>query len=71
MINLFDKPDSYEVVIPPNFLGPASNSSAARHCLVMVQVDPADASAHDFEGASGAIGRLEANPADFILDLNG
>jgi hypothetical protein len=70
-INLSDKPDSYEVTIPPNFLGHASNSSAAGPCLVMVQVDPEDAAVLDFEGASGAIGRFEANPAGIVVDLKG
>ncbi|KAL3939251.1 MAG: hypothetical protein SGARI_001440, partial [Bacillariaceae sp.] len=70
-VDILNKPDSYEVTIPPGLLGGGSSSSVAGPCLVMVQVDPEDAAGLDFEGVSGAIGRFEGNDAGIVLDLKG
>ena len=33
-------------------------------CTLLVQIDPKDSSTLDFEGATGAIGRIEADPSE-------
>jgi hypothetical protein len=49
--------DSFDVILPPSFLGRA----AADACTVMVEVGADDAALLDYEGISGAIGRLQAD----------
>eukprot|EP00978_Attheya_sp_CCMP212_P026259 scaffold86008_cov54-Attheya_sp.AAC.2 len=46
--------DSIDVVLPP-YLGTGAD------CTVLVQIEPSESSILDFEGASGAIGRLETD----------
>ena len=40
-------------------------------CTVMIQIDPEDATTLDFEGVSGAIGRLECHNNGIVVDLKG
>lgn len=45
-------------VVLPNSLFSNNNSG---ECTILVQIDPKDCSTLDFAGATGAIGRLEAD----------
>lgn len=55
--------ESVDVVLPQSILTLGGGTgSAPTDCTVLVQIDPADAgSTLDFHGASGAIGRFEAD----------
>ena len=48
--------EAFEVVAPISLL-----NSSGNECTLLVQVDTNDATTLDFHGASGAIGRFEAN----------
>ena len=49
--------DSFDIIIPASFL----TESTTGECSVLIEIDHNDATLLDFEGASGAIGRFEAN----------
>ncbi len=50
-----DAEDRLPIVLPNTL-----NSNG--ECTIIVQIDPEDSSTLDFAGASGAIGRMEADP---------
>jgi len=55
---LFDT-ESMDVVLPTALLG----EPTAGECSLLVQIDPQHATRLDFEGQTGAIGRLESEDA--------
>jgi hypothetical protein len=65
--------ESIDVVLPQSILSlGSSGGSAPTDCTVLVQVDPKDAlSTLDFHGASGAIGRFEADDEGITMDFKG
>ena len=48
--------DPIDLILPSNV-----GSALSGECTVMIEVDPSDAALLDYEGMSGAIGRLEAD----------
>eukprot|EP00542_Grammatophora_oceanica_P016206 CAMPEP_0194052212 /NCGR_PEP_ID=MMETSP0009_2-20130614/44495_1 /TAXON_ID=210454 /ORGANISM="Grammatophora oceanica, Strain CCMP 410" /LENGTH=193 /DNA_ID=CAMNT_0038699689 /DNA_START=15 /DNA_END=596 /DNA_ORIENTATION=+ len=66
--NSISKTDSVaKIVVPYNML----NETSSNETTVLVQIDPQDASALDFEGVTGAIGRFEAGSSCVTFDLKG
>lgn len=65
--------ESIDVVLPQSILSlGSSGGSAPSDCTVLVQIDPKDAmSTLDFHGASGAIGRFEADHEGITMDFKG
>ena len=65
--------ESVDVVLPQSILSlGSSGGSAPADCTVLVQIDPKDAmSTLDFHGASGAIGRFEADDEGITMDFKG
>lgn len=66
-----DEEGGIDIVIPSSLLGIGAPGSTARECTVLVQIDPEDASTLDFHGASGAVGRFEADDEGIMMDLKG
>mmetsp|Transcript_12638 Transcript_12638/g.22963 ORF Transcript_12638/g.22963 Transcript_12638/m.22963 type:complete len:187 (-) Transcript_12638:956-1516(-) len=56
------------VVLPTSLL---ESTNIKAECSVLVQIDPKDATRLDFEGQTGAIGRLDSNNSGITLDLKG
>ena len=65
--------ESVDVVFPPGILNHCSaTGSGPAECTVLVQIGPSDAaSSLDFHGASGAVGRFEADPDGITMDFKG
>jgi len=59
-----------DVIIPLSLLTSAS-TGGGKDCTLLVQVNPEDTPALDFHGASGAVGRFEANENEVSMDLKG
>ncbi|GAX25237.1 hypothetical protein FisN_5Lh319 [Fistulifera solaris] len=52
-------------------LFPTGIGQSSGECTVLVQINPEDASTLDFTGATGAIGRLEADDTGVSFDFKG
>ena len=52
-----DVDDSFDIILPASYF----TESSTGECSILVQIEPQDAMLLDFEGASGAIGRFEAD----------
>ena len=65
--------ESVDVVLPQSILSlGSSGGSAPTDCTVLVQINSKDAmSTLDFHGASGAIGRFEADDEGITMDFKG
>lgn len=61
--------DSYTVVLPSSWM--ATGNPPLGECSLLIQVEPEDATRFDYEGVSGAMGRLEAGANGIVLDLKG
>lgn len=62
-----DSMEEIDVIIPPSLW----NSSTSGECTVMIQVEPEDAPTLEFHGASGAVGRFEADDSGVTMDIKG
>lgn len=62
-----DVDDSFDIILPASYF----TESSTGECSILVQIEPQDAMLLDFEGASGAIGRFEADANGLTLDLKG
>ena len=67
--NTVSKDDSYTVVLPSSWV--ATGNPPPGDCSLLIQVEPDDAARLDYEGTSGAMGRLEAGDSGIILDFKG
>ena len=61
--------DSFDVILPASLGNNAGTVGGG--CTIMVEVEEEDAQLLDYEGISGAIGRLQADNRSLILDLKG